>query len=349
MVVIYKMSTVHSKTLDLNLLHALEALLRERSVTRAAHSLGMTQSAMSHALNRLRRFFDDPLFIRSGAAMTPTPRAESLQAAVIEVMATVRQRIHIEAGFNPLTARREFAICITDIGELVFLPALLKRLRREAPHCTLRTLQVPAEQIEGLLGRGEADLALGSYRTAPDGLYKQRLFMHRFSTIAHVSNTQIGSRISLAQFERTPQIVVTLTGRSSVAYDKILEDQGIRRTVVLRTPHFLIVPLLLEHNPDLIATVPLELGNVFGRFGFIRALEPPLAVPRFAINQYWHPLYNNEPALVWLRGLIKQTFERYPNVYTGTADAPAPMTALATGVAQRRGNARKSVQRPGRS
>ena len=278
------MHKIHMNAFDLNLLRVLEALLSERSVTRAARSLDMTQSAASHALNRLREFFDDPLFVKSGNAMVPTPKAESLQPAVFDVMSTVRQRIRTQAVFQPQSAQREFVLCITDMGELVFLPTLLRRLRLEAPQCSLRTLQVPAEQMEKLLADGAADLAIGSYRTAPDGLYKQRLFMHSFVTITHADNTRWGQHISLAQFEQTPQIVVTLTGREPVAYDKVLEDTGIRRTVVLRTPHFLMVPLLLEQNPELIATVPLELGNVFARLGTVRMLQPPVDLPAFAIN-----------------------------------------------------------------
>ena len=249
--------------------------------------------------------------------MEPTPKAESLQPAVFDVMTTVRQRIHTQSVFLPDTASREFVLCIYDLGELVFLPTLLQRLRREASHCSIRTMQAPAEQIEEMLRDGTANLAIGSYRTAPEGLYKQRLFMHSFITIAHVSNTRWGRRISLEQFERTPQIVLTLTGRDPVAYDKVLEEKGVRRTVVLRTSHFLMVPLLLEQNPDLIATVPLELGIVFARLGVVRMLEPPLALPTFAINQYWHPLFHHEPGIVWLRELIKQSFQTYPNIYSG--------------------------------
>lgn len=311
------MHIMHLKDLDLNLMAVLEALLRERNVTRAAHAVGLSQSATSHALNRLRRTFDDPLFVKSGHAMAPTPKAEALQAAVADLMATVRQRILKEAGFDPRMAEREFTICITDMGELVFVPTLLKRLRKEAPKCTLRTLQVPAEQIEGLLASGDADLAIGSYRTAPDGLYKQRLFMHSYVTIVDARNSRIKNRITLAQFERTPQIVVTLTGRGRTAYDSVLEEKGIRRHVVLRTPHFLLVPLLLEQNPDLIATVPLELGNVFSRLGVVRSVAPPAELPTFAINQYWHPLAHHEPASIWLRELIKESFETYPQIFQG--------------------------------
>lgn len=308
---------MHIDELDLNLLAVMEAMLREKNVSRAALGLGLTQSAMSHALNRLRQYFDDPLFVKTGLGMEPTPKAIALQEAVVEVMASIRLRILTEATFHPLTAQREFTLCITDMGELVFLPTLLKRVRREAPHCTLRTLQVPAEQMEGLLASGEADLAIGSYRTAPEGLYKQRLFMHTFATIAHVNNKKIRQRMSLEQFENTPQIVVTLSGKGSMAYDSVLEEKGVKRHVVLRTQHFLIVPLLIEQQPDLIATVPTELANVYARYGNVRAIAPPLDLPSFAINQYWHPLFHHEPALIWFRDLIKQSFERYPDIYLG--------------------------------
>lgn len=307
------MNFMHIKDLDLNLLAVMDAMLRERNVSQAAQRIGLTQSAMSHALNRLRHYFDDPLFVKTGAAMEPTPKALALKDAVVDVMGTVRQRILSEAHFDPATVQREFVICVSDMAELVFVPALLKAIRRLAPLCSIRTLRVPAEQIEGLLASGEADLALGTYRAAPEGLYKQRLFMHGFATLVHV-NSKIKKRISLAEFERTPQILVTLSGKSSQPFDSVLEEKGIKRKVVMKTPHFLIVPFLIEQHPDLISTVPVELANVFSRHGLVRAVEPPLELPSYAISQYWHPLFHHEPSLVWLRDLIKKMFERYPQL-----------------------------------
>ena len=173
---------MHINELDLNLLSVLEAMLRDRNVSKAAVSLGLSQSAMSHALNRLRLYFDDPLFVKTGFVMEPTPKGISLQDSVMDVMATIRQRIITEVSFNPKIAKRTFTVCITDMGELVFLPTLMTRLRKEAPNCSLRTLQVPAEQIAGLLASGEADLAIGSYN-GPEGMYKQLLFMHGFQPL----------------------------------------------------------------------------------------------------------------------------------------------------------------------
>lgn len=308
------MNVMHIKELDLNLLVVMDSMLREHNVSKAAQRIGLSQSAVSHALNRLREYFDDPLFIKSGQAMEPTPKALALQAAVIDVMGTVRQKILSQAHFDPATAQKEFTFCVTDMGELVFMPTILKIIRKVAPHCTIRTMQVPAEQIEGLLATGEADLAIGTYRTAPEGLYKQRLFMHGFTTLVHV-DSKVRKRISLRDFETTPQIVVTLSGRSVIPFDNVLEEKGIKRRIVMRTPHFLIVPLMIEQHPDLIATIPKELGNSFARFGVVRAVEPPLELPSYAISQHWHPLFHHEPSLMWLRDLIKKTFENYPNIH----------------------------------
>lgn len=310
------MNHMHSAALDLdlNLLAVLDALFRERSVTKAATSLGLTQSAMSHSLNRLRTYFDDQLFVRSGSGMVPTRKAEDLRQAVDDVMAAVRHHILPGVRFTPATARRVFTFCMTDMGELVFLPPLLQRLKRDAPLCSIRTIQVPSEQVPGLLASGEADLAVGSLRSMPSGLYQQRLFLHSFVGIVSTRNNKVGGRLTSRQFESMPHVVVSLTGRTQESYDAAIDDHGIHRQIAVVTPHFLMVPLLMDRNPELIATVPLELANVFSRFGVVRPVELPVRLPPYPLNQHWHPRFHHDPAIVWLRGLVKQTFETYPDV-----------------------------------
>ncbi|PBI96170.1 Nodulation protein D 2 [Variovorax boronicumulans] len=322
------MRGMHAENLDLNLLAVFDAMFREASVTKAAQGLGLTQSAMSHALNRLRAFFDDPLFVKVGSRMEPTRKAEGMRAAVVEVMTTVRQQILAGARFEPTLARRTFTLCMTDMGELVFLPPLLERFKKEAPGCSLRTLQVPLEQVEGLLASGEADLAVGSIRAAPEGLFHQRLFLHSFVTIASARNKDIGATLTRERFEAMRHIVVSLTGHSAESYDKVLEDQGIRRTVAVMTPHFLMVPLLMDRHADLLATVPRELAEVFARMGTVRMFEPPVPVPQFQLNQHWHPRFHHDPAVVWLRDVMKHTFEHYPRITT-QASPPARKGARA--------------------
>ncbi|MBP0625072.1 LysR family transcriptional regulator [Cupriavidus sp. LEh25] len=303
---------MHSDTFDYNLLTVFDAMLRERSVTRAAAQLGLTQSAMSHALNRLRDYFDDPLFVKTPAGMTPTIKAEALAGTVLEVMTAVRTRVLPQASFDPVSLRRTFTLCMTDMGELVFLPPLIRRLRKEAPHCNLRTLQVPIPQIEALLASGDADLLLGSVQTAPESLFQQQLFMHRFVTIVSKKNKRVRDTLTIEQFESMPQISVSLAGRSSPAYDAAFERHGVKRNVYLHTPHFLSIPLLMDQEPDLIATVPEELANVFRQYGIVRVVKPPVSLPPYALSQYWHPRFHHDPAIVWLRQLVKLTFDRYP-------------------------------------
>lgn len=306
------MYAMHTDTFDYNLLAVFDAMLRERNVTRAAEQLGLTQSAMSHALNRLRDYFDDPLFVKTGKGMTPTTKAEALSGPILEVMTAMRTRVLPQASFDPATMERTFTLCMTDMGELVFLPPLIKHLRLIAPHCTLRTMQVPIPQIEALLASGEADLLLGSVRTAPESLFQQQLFMHGFATIVSTKNREVGDTLTREQFETMPHIAVSLAGRTSPPYDAAYESHGLRRRVYLHTPHFLTVPLLMDQQPELIATVPEELANVFCRYGIVRVVKPPVTLPPFALSQYWHPRFHHDPAIVWLRQWIKQIFDRYP-------------------------------------
>jgi DNA-binding transcriptional LysR family regulator len=308
------MNDAHLRDLDLNLLTVFDAVLRERGVTKAADALGMTQSALSHALNRLRDYFHDPLFVKGAAGMVPTRKAEALREPVVQVMAVLRQQILSESRFDPATSDRVFTLCMTDMGELVFLPPLVDQFREHAPACRIRSLQVPIEQIESLLASGDADLALGSIRSAPEGLFRQRLFMHPFVTIVSTRNRSVGQRLTMKQFERMPHVAVSLTGKPGGNYDSILDEQGVQRNVFLTTPHFLAVPLLLDRHPELIATVPARLGEVFEKYGTVRCLQPPVAVPPFALNQHWHSRFHHDPAIVWLRELIKRTFENYPEI-----------------------------------
>jgi DNA-binding transcriptional LysR family regulator len=300
--------------LDLNLLAVFDAILRERSVTKAAQELGLTQGAMSHSLNRLRSYFDDQLFVKTGQGMVPTQRAEALSAVVTRIMEDVRRGVLSQATFDPGRAQRTFTLCMTDMGELVFLPPLIRHLRAEAPLCNLRTLQVPVQQVESMLASGEADVAVGSIRAAPQDLFQQLLFTHSFVTIVSTRNDEVGEEMSLEQFQRMPQIVVALSNKVGAAYDSAFDEQGISRNIFLQTPHFLIVPLLIEQHPDLIATVPLDLASVFAKYGTVRIVRPPVTLPRFALKQHWHSRFHHDPAIIWLRETMKKSFENHPNM-----------------------------------
>lgn len=307
------MNDIHDIThLDLNLLAVFDALLRERSVTKAGQTLGITQSAMSHSLARLRVFFDDTLFVKGYRGVTPTAKAEALAPDIHAIIDAVRNRVLSQAQFDARQAKRTFTLCVTDMGELVFVPPLLDRFKEVAPNCLIHTIQVPPQNMEAALASGEADLVLGSVMNAPEGLYQQELFTHPFVTIASVKNPELLDTLSLEQFCRMPHVAVMLSNRSQRAYDSVVEDTGIKRHIAFTTPHFLFVPLLLDHHPEFLATVPQSLGVVFARHHLVKVFEPPLKLPRFSLRQYWHPRFHQDRAIVWLRGLVKETFLELP-------------------------------------
>lgn len=307
------MKSIHDmRKLDLNLLLVFDALMRERSVTRAGHALGLTQSAMSHSLGRLRTFFDDPLFVKTHRGIAPTTKASLLGPAVLGVMETLRDQILSESSFDPKRTRRTFTLCMADLGEMVFLPPLVAAMKKEAPNCTLHTLQVHPAQLASTLGSGNADLALGSVRNASEGLLYQDLFNHTFVCIVSVKNREVKESLSLEQFSAMPHVAVTLTGRRNAPYDSALEDAGVRRTVKIYTPHFLTVPLLLDQHPEYIATVPRSLGSVFARHKIVRTVEPPIPLPTFSLRQFWHPRFHHDRTSLWLRAIVKRTFAELP-------------------------------------
>lgn len=310
------MNKVHNGSqlgeLDLNLLPVFDALIRVRNVSRAAEQLDMSQSAVSHALKRLRLFFGDQLFLKTGGGMQPTPRALELLEPVLAVMGAVRGQLLVREGFDAATSRRSFSLCLTDMGELIFLPKLIERLRQAAPGCTLRTLQLPMNQIEAALERGDADLALGSLRTVPDGLYQQQLFMRSFVTIVNRRNRRIGEALTRAQFFEMEHIVVSMSGRREDAYDSIVDQLAGPRRIYLTTSHFLTVPMIIEQNPELIATVPRELATRFAAYRSVKAVDTPVDVPPFAIRQHWHPRFQHDAANSWLRRQVKDVFDTHP-------------------------------------
>jgi DNA-binding transcriptional LysR family regulator len=306
------MNTVHDDRFDLNLITVFDALIRERNVTRAADQLGMSQSAMSHALRRLRTFFDDPLFVKTGEGMQPTPRALELTQSVLAVMGKIRTDLLTQAGFDAAKSRRRFSLCMTDMGELVFLPRLIEQLRAVAPQCTIRTIQLPPKQIFSALESGEVDLAVGSLHSMPEGLFQQQLFTRSFVTLVNRKNRRIATEISIDQFFELEHVVVTLSGKTEEGYDSVIDGYGRKRKIFLSTPHFLTVPLIIERNPNLIATVPRELGNIFDGYKGVRMVRTPIDLPHFAIKQHWHPRYHHDAANNWLRKLMKETFERVP-------------------------------------
>ncbi|MBL8381428.1 MAG: LysR family transcriptional regulator [Burkholderiales bacterium] len=306
---------------DLNLLPVFAALLRHGSVTLAGRELGLSQPAMSYALKRLRAQAGDPLFVRSGRAMLPTARAHELAQPVQEVLDTVRRRILGGSGFDPQHAAREFSVALTDLGALVFLPALLAELRARAPRCTLRSVQVSASELEGALESGRVDLAIGYYPDAPQSLYQQRLYERDYVCAFRADHPGIGQRLTLARYLALDHVVVKSPVRVRDAVDRALASRGLARRAVLTLPHYVAVAPILEQS-DLVATLPREIAAVFARLARVRAIPAPVRVPNVVLRQYWHRRDQHDAANRWLRERVAARFAE-----SGRAHA-APRTAV---------------------
>lgn len=293
--------------IDLNLLVVLDALADQRSVTRAAEALGLSQPATSAALARLRKLFDDPLFVKAGPEMRPTPRAAQLVAPVRQVLATVRGEILQARAFDAATAERSFTVITPDIGEVNFLPRLLAHLEHAAPGCDLRALSMPRHAAAEALESGRAELAVGYF---PDlhkaGFFQQRLFRNEHVCIVRRGHPAIGATMTLKQFLAAGHAVVRPDGREHV-FEQFLQAKGLQRRVRLEVAHFMSL-LPIVSGSDLVATVPRDLAEVCARHGDIRLVETPMKSPVIEVHQFWHRRYHKDAAVEWLRGVVQGLF-----------------------------------------
>jgi DNA-binding transcriptional LysR family regulator len=297
------------RSVDLNLLVIFDAMARKRSVIRTAESVGLSQPATSAALARLRTLFDDPLFVRAGAEMKPTPRALELAPVVQRVVETINTEILQQTGFDPSRAQRTFTILTPDIGEIAFFPGVLRRLRVEAPHVHLRAVSLPRKAAAEALESGVAELAVGFF---PDlqkaGFFQQGLFRTSYACIACASHKQAGKRMSMKEFLAANHVAVLPEGREHTL-DRVLEAKGHQRRVVLELSHFMSLLAILPGS-DLIATVPDDIATALGRHIRLRTIDLPFKPPVIDVQQFWHCRMQRDPANIWLRGLFHSVNRR---------------------------------------
>jgi DNA-binding transcriptional LysR family regulator len=298
------MKKLHLASVDLNLLVALDALLTARSVTRAAAQLGLTQSATSHALGRLRQLFGDELLIRSPRGMLPTPRAEELAIPIRAVLLDIERAVAHAPGFDPATATTTFTIAAQDYAELLLLPALIERLRVEAPGVALAV--VPAgdgcwEDLEA----GRVDLVLAPFAPERGGLCQKHLFDERFVCLLREGHPAAKRKLTLDRFVELPHALIAPGGRPGGSVDDALALLGRTRRVTLMVPHFLVAPHIIARS-DLVLTVPERIARHFAGLLPLRVLTPPIELPGFRMHQLWHERRSRDPRLTYLRKLIAE-------------------------------------------
>jgi len=287
--------------IDLNLLQVLGALLQERHVTRAARRLGLSQSATSHALRRLRDLYGDELLVRSAkGSLSLTPRALSLLPALERGLAELASSVRGEAAFEPGTARRSFAVGMADYSQSLLLAPLLAELGRDAPGIVLGV--TASANVEELLSSGELDLALSPLPPGP-GLEGKLVFRDRFICMVKRAGRLARQRLTLERYLSMRHVVVAPGGSPGSLVDDELTRRGLRREVVLRIPNFLVAPIVVVES-DVIATAPARTSRHLAVHYPIRLIEPPLKLAEFAQYLIWHPRLTSDPAHAFLRGAV---------------------------------------------
>jgi DNA-binding transcriptional LysR family regulator len=299
------MHMVHTANLaavDLNLLLVLRALLSERHVTRAASRVGLSQSATSHALSRLRDLYGDPLLVRRGRSLSLTPRAARLLPTLERGLSDLQAALDGEPDFEPATARRAFTLGMADYMQALLLGPILGELERRAPGVDLTVVNAPG--VEEQTVAGHVDLAMYvSGGTLPSLLSSLPLFDDDFVCLVRKNHPKIASKLSLHDYLQARHVVVAPSGTSGSLVDTELAKRGLERRVALRVSNFLVAPIVVAET-DFVNTMPRRLALPLAERHGLVVLEPPLPLPKFGFLLIWHPRLDHDPAQRWLRELV---------------------------------------------
>jgi len=296
--------------IDANLLAALDALLREKSVTRAARRLGVGQPAVSHALSRLRDHFKDELLVLNGRDYALTARAEKLASVVANATRALSDVFDETPSFDAATSSYRFVVACSDLFGVLVIPELLRTLKREAQNVEVELRAIVATSKESILSGG-VDLALGVFEDVPVGINQQSLYDDPAVCVVRADHDRVGARLTLDAYGQLPHMEIGPTADAipELHIDRALAAIGKRRHVTLRVPYYLLAPHILEHT-DHVATLSATGAEVLAKMARLRVIEPPIDLPAYRYSQIWQNAYNDDPAHSWLRERIAGICQR---------------------------------------
>jgi DNA-binding transcriptional LysR family regulator len=295
------------KDIDLNLLVVFNELLRQRRVSSVADTLGISQPAISNALNRLRKVLGDELFLRTSKGMTPTPFAEGLAESIAYALGTIHDALNVQTGFDPASSTRAFTVAMTDIGEIYFLPSLMKRLAKVAPGVSISTVRNQADALRDEMERGNVDLAIGFLPDLKSGFFQRRLFRQKYVCLFRKGHPLAKTGMTMKAFLDSEHVSIVAEGTGHGMVDAAVQRAGIARNVHLRVPHFVAVGHILQ-TTDLVAVVPeAYAARTLAPFSLV-STPCPVKIPDIAINVLWHARNHREPGNQWLRQLVSEEF-----------------------------------------
>ena len=299
--------------LDLNLLRVRAAVYRTGSVTEAGRQLALSQPATSNALARLREFFGDELFVRSPRGLHPTRTTQRVAPAVIAQLQALESTVHSAEAFDPASSRAHWRLSLSDLGEILFLPALAEALRSESPNSQISNVAVAAERVSAALEARDIDLAVGILQPAHSGIASESLFNERFVAISAPDWKpplgRPGRTLNAKQLAGAALAVAAPTATFHGGIELMLKRLKLADRPLLRARHYGALPDIVTRT-DLLALVPLMYArSLVPRFD-VRVWELPDLAPEYEVRMLWHQSVTGDPAHTWLRGVLRRLFKR---------------------------------------
>jgi len=298
---------MHIGALHLNQLRLVDALARNSNLSEAAEEIGLTQSAASHALARLREELQDPIFVRTSEGMRPTPYGIRLATSVRDALQTLRAGLDRHPEFVPGTSSRTFNVIMSDVSQMLYLPKLLPRLSAESPGATLRVRPLPSKAAHLILESGEVDLAVGAFSRLIAGCRQKRLYRERYVCVVRQDHPRFAQGMTVEAFCSVPQALVDPRGYVHERLDSWLEQQRVPRTAKLYVPYFLPLPLIIARS-DLLVVMASRVAKVFAELLPLKIMPPPVKLPSYDTRLFWHERFHRDPANRWLRNLYLELF-----------------------------------------
>ncbi|CAM5372307.1 LysR family transcriptional regulator [Eoetvoesiella caeni] len=302
---------MHIEQLEMTQLRLLEALAQTRNVSVAAEMIGLSQSAASHTLAKLRVLFDDSLFVRTSRGIEPTPFGMKVSAAAIAALKALRHGLEDEGPFDVIRSTRLFNLYMSDVGQMIFLPRLLAEIKRCSPGVTIRVFPVPVRNQSAALESGEIDLAIGHFTSLTTGFFQRRLFRESYVCVARSDHPRFVGGMSAEGFIKAQHATADSSGMAHETIEKELRKHRLNRDVVLTVPQFMVLPLVIESS-DILVTMPRGLAEEFAKLISIKVMPTPIKIPSYDIKMYWHQRVHNEDGNKWLRRLFAKLFQENP-------------------------------------
>lgn len=292
--------------ITLRLLRLFETVYRTRNVSHAADQLDVSQPSVSLSLNRLREHFEDPLFVRVGSRMEPTPRAEELIDPIRSILSIANDEFVSKAPFDPAKSDRCFILHMTDLGETLLVPKLIDQLAIRAPGISLKVRNI-SEDSQAQLANGNADLILGYLSRESDDLFQRKLFDEHFVCLVRLGHPRICGALDREKFRAERHINVAISGTGHLQIEKTFDQERLSSDPMLELPGFLAIGEAVEHT-DLIAAVPSRLAQDLVKRRQLQVFSLPFESPEFQVRQYWHARFHHDAGNQWLRQVIVDLF-----------------------------------------